>query len=162
VHDKGPGCTVSVQLCCKRLSEQCLSAGSPRIESSGSMECDLPQGYRKRQTGSADVSIAPVAPVGLCHSGSLLVCIAHMTEMPMTEMLLQLREKKDEAATRDRFWDVTNSKIGQLTGTTAKEVGEAEAHAAEASKLAVKFGGTGMEDGGVLDSMGAVLPGFQA
>jgi hypothetical protein len=76
--------------------------------------------------------------------------------MKKQETLLQLREKKDEAATRDRFWDVTNSKIGQLTGTTAKEVGEAEAHAAEASKLAAKFGGTGMEDEGMIDSMAFV------
>jgi hypothetical protein len=67
-----------------------------------------------------------------------------------TGQTLQLREKKDEAATRDRFWDVTNSKLGQLTGTTAKEEVEAEAHAAEASKLAAKFGGSGMEDEGVI------------
>ena len=55
---------------------------------------------------------------------------------------VQLREKKDEAATRDRFWDVTQSKIGQLTGTTAGEDADAAAHAADASKTAAKFAGS--------------------
>lgn len=61
---------------------------------------------------------------------------------------MQLREKKDEAATRDRFWDITQSKIGQLTGVTEGEQTAAAEHAGEASKMAAKFGGTGVEDEG--------------
>lgn len=65
-------------------------------------------------------------------------------------MLVQLREKKDEAATRERFWDVTQSKIGQLTGTTDKEQADAAAATDEANKLSVKFGGTVVNEEGVL------------
>ena len=61
---------------------------------------------------------------------------------------VQLREKRDEAATRDRFWDITQSKIGELTGTTAKEQTQAAEHADEASKMDAKFGGTGNADEG--------------
>jgi hypothetical protein len=61
---------------------------------------------------------------------------------------MQLREKKDEAATRERFWDVTQSKIGQLTGTTEQEQEAAASHAAEADRLNVKFGGTVVNDEG--------------
>lgn len=63
-------------------------------------------------------------------------------------MLVQLREKKDEAATRERFWDVTQSKIGQLTGTTDKEQADAAAATDEANKLSVKFGGTVVNEEG--------------
>jgi hypothetical protein len=61
---------------------------------------------------------------------------------------VQLREKRDEAATRDRFWDITQSKIGQLTGTTATEESRAAEHAEEANKMEAKFGGTGNPDEG--------------
>lgn len=61
---------------------------------------------------------------------------------------MQLREKKDEAATRERFWDVTQSKIGQLTGTTAQEQADAAAATEEANKLSVKFGGTVVNEEG--------------
>lgn len=60
---------------------------------------------------------------------------------------LQLREKKDEAATRERFWDVTQSKIGQLTGTTAKELDDAAAHKAEANRTEAKFAGGRLDEG---------------
>lgn len=63
-------------------------------------------------------------------------------------MIVQLREKKDEAATRERFWDVTQSKIGQLTGTTAQEQADAAAATDEANKLSVKFGGTVVNEEG--------------
>jgi hypothetical protein len=66
----------------------------------------------------------------------------------MAMVWLQLREKKDEAATRDRFWDITQSKIGQLTGTTAKEETEAAEHADEVSKMAAKFGGGDVAEDG--------------
>jgi hypothetical protein len=64
-------------------------------------------------------------------------------------LCMQLREKKDEAATRERFWDVTQSKIGQLTGTTAQEQAAAAAAVEEANKLSVKFGGTVVNEEGL-------------
>lgn len=63
---------------------------------------------------------------------------------------MQLREKKDEAATRERFWDVTQSKIGALTGTTDKEKAAAADHAAEADKMTQKFAGDIVRDDGAL------------
>ena len=65
---------------------------------------------------------------------------------------MQLREKKDEAATRERFWDVTQSKIGQLTGTTTQEQADAAAATDEANKLSVKFGGTVVTEEGTAHS----------
>lgn len=61
---------------------------------------------------------------------------------------MQLREKKDEAATRERFWDVTQSKIGALTGTTDKERAAAADHAAEADKMTQKFAGDVVREDG--------------
>ena len=63
---------------------------------------------------------------------------------------VQLREKRDEAATRDRFWDITQSKIGQLTGTTAAEEQTAAADAEQAGKTTAKFAGTAQQDEGAL------------
>ena len=80
---------------------------------------------------------------------SAALILAHLSDHTPT-FVVQLREKKDEAATRDRFWDITQSKIGQLTGTTAGEESAAAEHADEASKMAAKFAGTGVQDEGVL------------
>lgn len=63
---------------------------------------------------------------------------------------VQLREKKDEAATRERFWDVTQSKIGQLTGTTARELDAAAAHAEEANRTEAKFAGGRLDEGALV------------
>ena len=46
------------------------------------------------------------------------------------------REKRDENKSRDRFWEMKGTKMGDVTGTTRKERDEAAEHAARARKQA--------------------------
>ena len=70
-----------------------------------------------------------------------------------SKIVMEMREKRDEAATRQRFWDMTDSKMGKITGVTDEERAQAAAHKEEQAKVNAKFGGVvEAEDGGAAGS----------
>lgn len=50
-------------------------------------------------------------------------------------LVKEMREKRDAAKGRARFWEVAGSKMGAITGLTADEAQEAATKAAEAQVL---------------------------
>lgn len=53
-----------------------------------------------------------------------------------SELVKQVREKKDQNKSRSRFWELSGSKIASITGMTAEEEAESKAAAEAAAKAA--------------------------
>lgn len=54
-----------------------------------------------------------------------------------SQLVKEVREKKDKDKSRLRFWDMAGSKMGQITGLTNDEQGEAQKRAEEQVRLDV-------------------------
>jgi hypothetical protein len=56
----------------------------------------------------------------------------------------EVREKKDKDKSRLRFWDMAGSKMGQITGLTNEEQGEAQKRAEEQVRTIRGHGGAAL------------------
>jgi pre-mRNA-splicing factor ATP-dependent RNA helicase DHX38/PRP16 len=54
-----------------------------------------------------------------------------------SQLVKEVREKKDKDKSRLRFWDMAGSKMGQITGLTNEEQDEAQKRAEEQVRLDV-------------------------
>jgi pre-mRNA-splicing factor ATP-dependent RNA helicase DHX38/PRP16 len=63
-------------------------------------------------------------------------------------LMQEVRGKRDENKSRDRFWEMKGTKMGEVTGTTKKEDEEAAEAAEKIRKQAGERPGEGDDDGG--------------
>ena len=96
-----------------------------------------------RAGGSKDATVLPVKD-----PTSDLAMIARRG----STLLKEVRVKRDENKSRDRFWEMKGTKMGDVTGTTRLEKEEAAKHAEEQRK----------KTGEAADVLSASLPGNQA
>ena len=99
-----------------------------------------------RAGGSKDAKDATVLPVKDPTSDLAMIARRGST------LLKEVRVKRDENKSRDRFWEMKGTKMGDVTGTTRLEKEEAAKHAEEQRK----------KTGEAADAPSSSLPGNQA